>query len=252
MIDRIARSHPEQRRAQGQRGGARDQVHGVDPRIRHVRAGGAAAWSRDAFGTLAIIFNAMSFLAVIAPCGQETLIVRSWDEYLRDRPPGARARRARVRRAGHVRRRGSLIATIVARRVAVLGSRDLLASPLVLAACAFLLLQALHALQRAVLARGRRRDHRRDAARDPVAAHRGRRHRRASGAADAFTTIEFFISAAGAIMLVDRASAVVRSRALPRAVTAAEVANTMSPPGFRARSGCGCRRSSIPAASISR
>ena len=34
-----------------------------------------------AFGSLAIIFNAMSFLAVVALCGQETLIVRSWDEY---------------------------------------------------------------------------------------------------------------------------------------------------------------------------
>lgn len=34
-----------------------------------------------AFGSLAIIFNMMSFLAVIALCGQETLIVRSWDEY---------------------------------------------------------------------------------------------------------------------------------------------------------------------------
>ena len=34
-----------------------------------------------AFGSLAIIFNSMSFLAVAALCGQETLIVRSWDEY---------------------------------------------------------------------------------------------------------------------------------------------------------------------------
>ena len=33
------------------------------------------------FGSLAIIFNAMSFLSVIALCGQETLIARSWDEY---------------------------------------------------------------------------------------------------------------------------------------------------------------------------
>ena len=33
------------------------------------------------FGSFAIIFNAMSFLAVAALCGQETLIVRSWDEY---------------------------------------------------------------------------------------------------------------------------------------------------------------------------
>src|SRR3954467_11656602 len=34
-----------------------------------------------AFGTLAVIFNAMSFLAAVSLCGQETLIVRSWDEY---------------------------------------------------------------------------------------------------------------------------------------------------------------------------
>src|SRR5258705_8009777 len=40
-----------------------------------------------AFGTLAIIFNAVSFLAVVALCGQETLIVRSWDEYCRTGRP---------------------------------------------------------------------------------------------------------------------------------------------------------------------
>src|SRR5436305_13162653 len=34
-----------------------------------------------AFGTLAVIFSAMSFLAVISLCAQEALIVRSWDEY---------------------------------------------------------------------------------------------------------------------------------------------------------------------------
>jgi O-antigen/teichoic acid export membrane protein len=34
-----------------------------------------------AFGSLAVIFNAMSFLAAAALCGQETLIVRSWNEY---------------------------------------------------------------------------------------------------------------------------------------------------------------------------
>ncbi len=33
------------------------------------------------FGSLAIVFNAMSFLSVVAICGQETLIVRSWSEY---------------------------------------------------------------------------------------------------------------------------------------------------------------------------
>jgi O-antigen/teichoic acid export membrane protein len=40
-----------------------------------------------AFGSLAIIFNSMSFLAVMALCGQETLIVRSWDEYCRSHRP---------------------------------------------------------------------------------------------------------------------------------------------------------------------
>jgi O-antigen/teichoic acid export membrane protein len=34
-----------------------------------------------AFGTLAVIFNAMSFLAAVSLCGQEALIARSWDEY---------------------------------------------------------------------------------------------------------------------------------------------------------------------------
>jgi O-antigen/teichoic acid export membrane protein len=33
------------------------------------------------FGQFAIWFNLVSFLAVIALCGQETLIVRSWNEY---------------------------------------------------------------------------------------------------------------------------------------------------------------------------
>jgi O-antigen/teichoic acid export membrane protein len=43
------------------------------------------------FGSLAIIFNAISFLSVIALCGQETLIARSWDEYTgSDRPALAR------------------------------------------------------------------------------------------------------------------------------------------------------------------
>lgn len=34
------------------------------------------------FGLFAMWFNAISFLAVIAMCGQETLIVRSWSEYV--------------------------------------------------------------------------------------------------------------------------------------------------------------------------
>src|SRR5262249_19024100 len=34
------------------------------------------------FGQFAIWFNLVSFLAIIALCGQETLIVRSWNEYI--------------------------------------------------------------------------------------------------------------------------------------------------------------------------
>jgi O-antigen/teichoic acid export membrane protein len=41
----------------------------------------ARAMSTDEFGQLAIWFNAMSFLAVAAVFGQETLIARSWGEY---------------------------------------------------------------------------------------------------------------------------------------------------------------------------
>ena len=37
------------------------------------------------FGQFAIWFNLVSFLAVIALCGQETLIVRSWNEYTHQR-----------------------------------------------------------------------------------------------------------------------------------------------------------------------
>jgi O-antigen/teichoic acid export membrane protein len=33
------------------------------------------------FGHLAMLFNGVGFLATVALCGQETLIVRSWDEY---------------------------------------------------------------------------------------------------------------------------------------------------------------------------
>ena len=40
------------------------------------------------FGSLAVTFNAMSFLAVFALCGQQTLIVRSWDEYIASDRPG--------------------------------------------------------------------------------------------------------------------------------------------------------------------
>src|SRR5262249_52510065 len=45
----------------------------------------ARAMGPAEFGLFAIWFNAISFLAVIALCGQETLIVRSWSEYIQER-----------------------------------------------------------------------------------------------------------------------------------------------------------------------
>lgn len=42
----------------------------------------ARAMTADDFGRLAIWFNAMSFLAVVAVFGQDTLIARSWGEYV--------------------------------------------------------------------------------------------------------------------------------------------------------------------------
>jgi len=38
--------------------------------------------SPDAFGAFAIIFNALGFIAAVAPLGQEVLISRSWGEYV--------------------------------------------------------------------------------------------------------------------------------------------------------------------------
>jgi O-antigen/teichoic acid export membrane protein len=44
----------------------------------------------SSFGSLAVIFNAICFISVVSLCGQETLIVRSWDEYGIKRPSLAR------------------------------------------------------------------------------------------------------------------------------------------------------------------
>jgi O-antigen/teichoic acid export membrane protein len=99
----------------------------------------ARSMEPHAFGMLAVIFNAMSFLAVIAVCGQETLIVRSWDEYCgSDRPTLARGALAFGVKV--------VAATSCATAVAValawpLVQRDM-PSALIIAACAFLLLQA--------------------------------------------------------------------------------------------------------------
>jgi O-antigen/teichoic acid export membrane protein len=92
-----------------------------------------------AFGTLAVIFNAMCFLAVIANCGQETLIVRSWDEYLgTDRSAlaiGALAFSIKVVAAG-----GLLVAVLTAVTWPFLQVE--IGGAIVLAACGFLAMQA--------------------------------------------------------------------------------------------------------------
>jgi O-antigen/teichoic acid export membrane protein len=92
------------------------------------------------FGALAIIFNAMSFLAVVALCGQETLIVRSWDEYCgTDRP--ALARGALSFGIKVVIGAGSLTAVLVGLIWSAF-DRDIPTS-LLIAACGFLFAQAL-------------------------------------------------------------------------------------------------------------
>ena len=93
-----------------------------------------------AFGSLAIIFNSMSFLAVAALCGQETLIVRSWDEYCGSHRP-ALAR-------GALRFGLSIVlsaALLMALAVSVTWSVWDPHAPLMLiiAACAFLFAQSL-------------------------------------------------------------------------------------------------------------
>jgi len=92
------------------------------------------------FGSFAIIFNAMSFLSVIALCGQETLIARSWGEYTGSGRP-ALARGAFTFGASVVLVVAFLMAVAVAlawpawdRSVSV---------ALVIAACAFLFAHAL-------------------------------------------------------------------------------------------------------------
>jgi O-antigen/teichoic acid export membrane protein len=87
------------------------------------------------FGSLAIIFNAMSFLSVVALCGQETLILRSWNEYRgSDRP--ALARGALIFSIQVVGGATLVMAAIVA--LAWPAWDRTVSIPLVLAACAFL------------------------------------------------------------------------------------------------------------------
>lgn len=91
------------------------------------------------FGTFAIWFNVISFLAVIAMCGQETLIVRSWNEYVHQR---------RYDLARGALSFGALVCVVAALAVAgAVAAASLLgrgAAPgLVLAACLFLVVQTL-------------------------------------------------------------------------------------------------------------
>lgn len=92
------------------------------------------------FGSLAIVFNAMSFLAVVALCGQETLIVRSWSEYCGSGRPGL-ARGSLVYGALVV----VLAALVVALAVALVWSwwDRTVSTGLLIAACAFLFAQSL-------------------------------------------------------------------------------------------------------------
>ena len=92
------------------------------------------------FGSLAIVFNAMSFLAAVAPCGQETLIVRSWSEYCGSGRP-ALARGSLVYGALVVLG-ATLVITLVVALVWSLWDRTV-ATPLLIAACAFLFAQSL-------------------------------------------------------------------------------------------------------------
>jgi len=93
-----------------------------------------------AFGSLAMIFNAVSFLAVFALCGQETLIVRSWSEYCSS---------SRVALA-----RGALVFGLLVVLAAALATTFVVALvwklwdpslpvSLLVAACSFLLMQSL-------------------------------------------------------------------------------------------------------------
>jgi O-antigen/teichoic acid export membrane protein len=93
-----------------------------------------------AFGSLAIVFNAMSFLAVVALCGQETLIVRSWDEYCASGRP-ALARGALRFGLTIVLSTALLMAAVVAIGWSFWDSRA--PAMLIVAACSFLFAQSL-------------------------------------------------------------------------------------------------------------
>ncbi len=92
------------------------------------------------FGSLAIVFNAMSFLSVVALCGQETLIVRSWSEYSGSGRP-ALARGVLTFGAQVVFGTALVLAVIVA-STWLLWDRAV-SVHLVLAACTFLFMHSL-------------------------------------------------------------------------------------------------------------
>jgi len=92
------------------------------------------------FGSLAIIFNAMSFFSVVALCGQETLIVRSWNEYCGSGRP-ALARGVLTFGARVVLGAALLLAVTVA-SLWLLWDRTV-SLHLVLAACTFLFMHSL-------------------------------------------------------------------------------------------------------------
>jgi O-antigen/teichoic acid export membrane protein len=179
----------------------------------------ARSMEPHAFGTLAVIFNAMSFLAVIAACGQETLIVRSWDEYRgTDRP--ALARGALAFGVKVTAGAGLAVALLVA-LVWPLLQPDL-PRAVVLAACAFLLMQTFmnFSAQFSRVAAGvitgemSREILWRLAVVAIILGHQALQ--------TPFTTTEFFVGAAVAIALSIVLQQVLVARALPRAVTAAQ------------------------------
>lgn len=93
-----------------------------------------------AFGRFAVIFNAMSFLSVVALCGQETLIVRSWDEYCRS-GRYALARGALIFGARVVLGAATLTVLLVVGLWSVIDPAVM--RPMLIAACGFLFAQSL-------------------------------------------------------------------------------------------------------------
>jgi O-antigen/teichoic acid export membrane protein len=178
----------------------------------------ARAMEPHAFGTLAVIFNLMSFLAVIAACGQETLIVRSWDEYGgSDRP--ALARGALTFGVMLTVGAGLAVAAIVAIAWPIV--QPGISVALIFAACLFLLMQAFmnFSAQFSRVAAGV------IVGETPreiiwrlfvvliILAHQLLQ--------TTFTATEFFVSAASAIALSILLQQLLVARTLPRSVTAA-------------------------------